>query len=101
MLGRSRLWMNRTLKFFSYGPERSATLASLLRSASQPQITHSTRFACLYRACRDAQGGPLTFHLSPIPCPFSRLTAALVAQKLGRLYNTMNRTAHCRALSDV
>jgi hypothetical protein len=32
--------------------------------------------ACLYRACRDAQGGPLTFHFSPFtnppPSHFSR-----------------------------
>jgi hypothetical protein len=27
--------------------------------------------ACLYRACRDAHSGPLTFHLSPIPQPLT------------------------------
>ena len=29
----------------------------------------SARFACLHRARRDAQGGPLTFHVSPLTNP--------------------------------
>jgi hypothetical protein len=45
----------------------------------------STPNACLHRARRDAQGGPLIFHFSPIPFlslltnHFSPLTAALAA----------------------
>ena len=65
---------DRPLRSFSKGdrPSLSATHVperSLLRLCGFDRLTLRSVNACLYRACRDAQGGPLVFHFSPFTNP--------------------------------
>ena len=73
----SQLFYNQFLYSSGDRPSLSATgqsgevaaLVMSLRSDYQSRITFDALNACLYRACRDAQGGPLTLHFSPFTNP--------------------------------